>query len=264
MASTTARATILGPSSLSLPSALETDEVLGLAPAEILITATFQPDFQLTRSLNISTQSPQDRKITMGLCVTKLNQHPQDLYLQSFQMLLVGYTDIRAGTATHGQMSFWTLQSLSNIGLQVFTASDASGTRRHIDPRLWTGVTLDDSVVPQFATCNLERRYELEVLMGWQCQSGEHAGRVFFVQARSPVRISSGMLPRKRLEKTDPRFSKDDVPSMPSCREQQSLSKNDLRKSYIGSCAPPTYDEAVRTAVENGLKGFEARSAGGW
>lgn len=248
-ATATARATILGPSSLPIPSQILSSDTYGLAPAEILISAQFQPNFQLIQSASTPSKH---RRIAMDLSVIRLNHHPQDLYLQSFQMLLVGYTDIQAGAASHGQMTFWTLQSLSNIGLQIFAASDASGTQREINSRFWDSVVLDDSVVPDFETCNLARRYELEVLMGWQCRSGEHAGRVFFVQVRTPVRISSGILPRRQRNKAASGSTKDDLQLTTGYHESQ------------GSLAPPTYDEAVRAAVNDGLKGFGIRNASGW
>lgn len=251
----TARATILGPSSLPLPSHILSSDTQGLAPAEILISAQIRPNLELVQPASTPSKH---RKIAMELSVMRLNNHPQDLYLQSFQMLLVGYTDIQAGAATHGRMTFWTLQSLSNIGLQVFAASDASGTEHNISPKFWDGIVLDDSVVPDFETCNLKRRYEIEVLMGWQCRSGEHAGRVFFVQVRTPVHISSGIVSGKQHVKTAYGSTQDDLILVQGYGGVQSL-RNEQRFS-----APPTYDEAVRTAVNDGLKGFEMRNAGGW
>lgn len=240
------------------------EDVLGLAPAETLITATFQPDFQLAKIPCDSGRTSRSREVKMGLSVTKLNRHPQDLYLQSFQVLLVGYTDIRAGAATHGHMSFWTLQSLSNIGLHVFSASDPPQTQRDIDPKLWSNVTLDDSVVPDFVTCNLERRYELEVLMGWQCQSGEHAGRVFFVQVRTPVRIASGIKPSEPTKKVSFLGENSYPQTTPSSKEMRDLTNEELRGIYGRSGAPPTYDQAVRAAVDDGMGIYESKSAGGW
>jgi hypothetical protein len=169
-------------------------------------------------------------------------------------MLLVGYTDIIAGAATHGEMKFWTLHSLSNIGMPIFAASDTPGAQHNIDSRLWGDVTLDDTVVPNFATCNLERRYELELLMGWQCRSSGHDGRVFFVQVRTPVRISSGILPRERLDKKDSYSLEDCPPATPSGAQPRF-------KDEDGFPAPPTYDEAIRTTVRNGLEGFTMRDA---
>lgn len=240
------------------------EDVLGLAPAEILITAMFQPDFQLVKSPRSIGRSPGSREVKMHLSVTKLNRHPQDLYLQSFQVLLVGYTDIRAGAATHGHMSFWTLQSLSNIGLHVFSASDPPGLQRDIDPKLWDNITIDNSVVPDFATCNLERRYELEVLMGWQCQSGEHAGRVFFVQVRTPVHIASGIRPSEQIEKTSLSGYEGFSQFIPGCKEIRPSSNEESQRVCAQLGAPPTYDEAVRAAVNNGLGNYEVKNAGGW
>lgn len=190
----------------------------------------------------------------------KLNQHPQELYLQSFQMLLVGYTDIRAGAATHGHMSFWTLQSLSNLDLKIFTSSDPSGAERSIDSRLWGDITLEDSVVPNFATCNLERRYELEVLMGWQCQSGEHAGRVFFVQARTPVHISSGFQRDGHIRKAGATKARDGLTALIGCSKSQLQSLEKERGVRARFSEPPTYDEAILTASGRMLDGSEITS----
>jgi hypothetical protein len=129
--------------------------------AQILISASFPPDFSLTCG----------HDITMCLNVRKLNRFPCDMYLQNFQMLLVGYTDIRAGTVAHGQIEFWIIQSLSNLGLKNGSADDNVGTVREIDPSLWKGKTLPESVIPSFETCNVDRRYVLEILMGFQCWS---------------------------------------------------------------------------------------------
>lgn len=224
----------------------------------------FQPNFELVK-LPIGNGRPsRSREVKMDLSVTKLNQHPQDLYLQSFQVLLVGYTDIRAGGTTHGHMSFWTLQSLSNIRSQVFSASDPPETHRVINPNLWDSVILDESVVPNFVACNLERRYELELLMGWQCRKGEHVGRVFFVQVRTPVQISSGVRPSEQVEKTSSSEPRNNAPSMLKRKEPGIPSNEESRKTFVGIEAPPTYDEAVRSAVNAGLGAFEKKNAGSW
>lgn len=129
--------------------------------AQILINARFLEDFALRCTSDIAMQ----------LSVRKLNSYPADLYLQSFQILLVGYTDIRAGSARHGQMSFWTVQSLSNMEIKIFGAEDGPDTIREIDPTLWEGKALPATAVPSFSSCNVDRKYELEILMGFQCRS---------------------------------------------------------------------------------------------
>ena len=109
--------------------------------------------------------------MNINIDIEKLVGHESDLYLQSFQALLVGYTDVRVGATTRVQMAFWMIQSLSNLGLKVFSSDDEEGTVNEIDPALWGDKPLHGSVVPSFQSCNLERRYELELLLGFQCNS---------------------------------------------------------------------------------------------
>ncbi|KAF2009392.1 hypothetical protein BU24DRAFT_455398 [Aaosphaeria arxii CBS 175.79] len=246
-----ARATVLGPSTGSSRSSVHSQQTMSSSrshtPAEILMTATFLPDFQLIRP---SKRNPNLRGLQLDLCIEKLNQNPHDLYLQSFQMLLVGYTDIRAGPATHGQMTFWTLQSLSNLGIKVFNGEDPEGCRRRISPSLWEGVSVEDSIVPNFSTCNLERRYEVEILMGWQCHSGVDAGRVFFVQVRTPVKVTSGILPGRELSEL--RVTQITT----SHRESSSVLPNVNTGHDWNFQMPPTYDEAVKNFPPNRLSGL--------
>lgn len=130
-------------------------------PAEILISARFLPKFNLTR----------DRRVAMHLTVEKLNAFSHELHLSSFQMLLVGYTDMKVGTAKNTELSCWTIQSLSNLNMEIMPASEDTHTEHIIDPGLWDdGAKLPEEIVPSFSCCNLSRRYELEISMGFQCR----------------------------------------------------------------------------------------------
>ena len=157
-------ASILGPSITVSNTSTPKTEVYLIStadePAHIIINASFLPKYTLTR----------DRRVSMRLTVEKINPYPHDLYLQSFQMLLVGYTDIRAGSATSTQRSCHTIQSLSNINMQLFSAFDDAKTQRSINPALWDEKMLPDFVIPSFDACGLSMRYELEILMGFQCR----------------------------------------------------------------------------------------------
>jgi len=130
-------------------------------PAQVLISASFLPNCNLTRNRNVA----------LRLSVQKLNPYPYDLLLQSFQILLVGYTDIKAGTTRDTQMSSHTIQSLSNIGVTIFPAFEEVGSIQDIDSALWDGKTLPEFVIPSFDACNVSRRYELEISMGFQCRN---------------------------------------------------------------------------------------------
>jgi hypothetical protein len=113
--------------------------------------------------------------MTMRLSILKINSFAYDLYLQSFQMLLVGYTDIKAKSPspTDTQISCWTIQSMSNIGLPVLHNFEDVGAEREIDRNLWEGEALPDIIVPSFDSCGLVRRYELDISMGFQCRGAQ-------------------------------------------------------------------------------------------
>lgn len=150
----------------------------------------------------------------MRLEVKKLRAYSHSVYLQSFQLLLFGYTTSRAGTTTNEHLSCWTIQTTSNLRAKIFEGEDGSEEKmeRDVDPSLWEGKRLPHEAVPTFEFCNLARRYELEVSMGFQCCGYEvmhsyscsmntctdgfdkdQAGRLLVVQLRIPVRISSGL-----------------------------------------------------------------------
>ncbi|KAF2847219.1 hypothetical protein T440DRAFT_214905 [Plenodomus tracheiphilus IPT5] len=220
--------------------------------AQILISASFLPECTLTRN----------RTIAMRLTIQKLNPYPSDILLQSFQMLLVGYTDICVGTTESTQMSSHTIQSLSNLNMAIFPAFEEVGMIHVVDSGLWEGKTLPGFMVPSFESCGLERRYELEVSMGFQCRGEEgKAGRVLLVQLRTPVRISSGIHPDRRLYDKSEISIGDEVSSKLGGGALQEYhgtadgfgyrdrGDREMRMSEHSHSSmpvlPPTYDEAV-------------------
>ncbi|KAH7130827.1 hypothetical protein B0J11DRAFT_603219 [Dendryphion nanum] len=223
-------------------------------PARFSITASFPEDYALTCC----------NDVTMRLSVKKMNLFPTDLYLQSFQILLVGYTDVRAGNVAHGEMTFWMIQSLSNINMKICAGEDGLGETREIDQVLWEGKPLPNAVVPSFTSCNIQRRYELEILMGFQC--GSPKSRVLFVQLRTPVQIFSGLRPGRRLSIADMESFNADSAYSPSTdcfengivynRVHGLLHDRGSPHSYGDNpppSTPPTYEEAIEEKFRNSL-----------
>ncbi|PSN61593.1 hypothetical protein BS50DRAFT_650942 [Corynespora cassiicola Philippines] len=258
----TVEATIMGSSANSLSPTGTGDDLLLLpsttGTSKVRIAARFPSEFSLTCA----------RDISMRIDIEKLDGHESDLYLQSFQALLVGYTDVRVGTTTQVQMAFWMVQSLSNLGLKVFSSDDEEGTVNEIDPALWRDKPLHGSVVPSFQSCNLERRYELELLLGFQCNSPK--ARILFVQLRTPVRVFSGITPGRRLS-VDCRYPYDARSmSEKGCSSTGPTATNGFgheasslvsgqsmefsRASMLPSPYPPTYEEATIASVNDGLQ----------
>lgn len=178
----------------------------------------------------------------MRLVAERLNYSAHSLYIASFQLLLFGYTDIRAGSAASGQMSSWMIQSLSNLDLELSSGDDA--TRCDIDPTLWRDKHIPETAVPSFETCNMSRRYEFEILLGLQCKHDGKAGRVSVVQLRVPVKIGSGLSPARTVEAVrmaeipirlanEVGEAVERTPSPRGTNEKEEFS------------APPTYEEAI-------------------
>ncbi|KAF1999785.1 hypothetical protein P154DRAFT_576704 [Amniculicola lignicola CBS 123094] len=190
------QASILGPA-VRLPDIQTKRNALVLPPppmepTHILITSRLPPSFSLTCR----------KEIQMHLSIQSLTPPKCNMYLQSFQMLLLGFTDIRAQRATHTEVSFWMIQSLSNLHLPMFSQSDNVNTEKVVDSALWKGKKLEDSVVPTFQTRNVSRRYELEILMGFQLRDDRSLpkkARMVFVQLRTPVHLGSGIWPGRML-----------------------------------------------------------------
>lgn len=130
-------------------------------PAQILVEARFPEDYSLTCGNDVA----------MSLIVRKMSAFPGSLLLQSFQILLIGYTEIGARTATHIETGSWMIQSLSNLSLHISDADDTEGSEMIVSNGLWRGHPLPMSVIPSFKTCNVGRRYELEISMGFQCEA---------------------------------------------------------------------------------------------
>jgi hypothetical protein len=204
-------------------------------PTRLLITAGFAQDFHLSIG--------SARNVVMCLTAKVLNGSAHSLYLTSFQLLLFGYTDIRAGSASSGQMSCWTIQSLSNLDLEL--ALDDDEMECEIDPMLWRDKCVPETAVPNFDACNMARRYEVEILLGLQCRHSGKTGRVSVVQLRVPVRIGSGLVPGRKPVG----LGMAEIQSWHGVQDDgviRQSSSIDSPGQKEGFPAPPTYEEAMQ------------------
>ncbi|RYN99218.1 hypothetical protein AA0120_g1799 [Alternaria tenuissima] len=253
----TVQATIMGPYAQLPALVIPPTEYMHhlsavIPPAQISISAHFLPDYSILRN----------RHMMIRLSISKLNEFAYSLYLQSFQMLLVGYTDVKAKgpSLMNTQISCWTIQSMSNLGLPVLHYSESVSTEKYIDRSLWEGEALPDTIVPSFDSCGLARRYELDISMGFQCRdTKDQAGRILLVQLRTPVHVSSGIRPGRKLESGDDKklFLNGELVPI-SMRSQDDMGTQDENRhgatQRVGAAnedygtpmdPPPTYEEAT-------------------
>lgn len=104
--------------------------------------------------------------LPLRLIVRKLNESPEQVFLVSLQVQLFGFTVLRALDVSRTDTSTWNLMTLTGLSIPVGSPTDALRTESVIDSAPWDRIPLPNTVAPSFVTCNLARRYELEVRVG--------------------------------------------------------------------------------------------------
>jgi len=124
-----------------------------------------------------------NEKVPLRLIVRKTAESPEDVYLMSLQLVLIGSTEVRAQDVSRTEQSTWVLMTVDGLRIKIGDAGDKVKTESVVDETLWSGVPLPNTVAPSFETCNLKRSYELEVRVGLGFGKGE-------VQVCFPSRLS--------------------------------------------------------------------------
>lgn len=104
--------------------------------------------------------------LPLRILVTKKNESPAFIYLQTLSITLIGYTTIRAHELRRQEAGSWVIMSLANIHKPINKTVGNDGKVLEIDPKLWNQTPLPNTVCPSFETCNISRCYELEVKVG--------------------------------------------------------------------------------------------------
>ncbi|CAG8982310.1 hypothetical protein HYALB_00005310, partial [Hymenoscyphus albidus] len=141
-----------------------------------------------------------NESIPLRVIVKRLTESPENIFLTSFSIHLFGFTEVRAQDVSRIETSDWVL--ISNIGLSVPIGShtDPVGTENLLDKGLWDKISLPPTVTPSFQTCNLSRRYEIEVRVGLGYGVvGEIQPQSITLPLRFQVDIFSGIKPPAAL-----------------------------------------------------------------
>ena len=161
-------------SSISAPEDLSQDDT----------PARFSADIRLPNpSIIVCNQV-----VPLKILIKRLSTASEQLYLQSLQIELVGYTVIRAQVLKRNESGSWIVFSRSNMATPIGSPSDPEGTETFLPRDLWMSSPLPNTVAPSFHTCNISRRYELQVSVGLGYATHEH-GKVLSVPYRSSASI---------------------------------------------------------------------------
>lgn len=123
-----------------------------------------------------------NRDVPLRLLLRRLNQSTGTLFLHSLQITLTGITDIRAQQIAREERGTWMLFSRTNIGQAILSAKQTAGMQDEdlvidLQNAGWRQSLLPNSVAPSFETCNIKRRYELDVEVGIGWGDGDSAAR---------------------------------------------------------------------------------------
>jgi hypothetical protein len=218
--------------------------------------------------------------VPLRLILKKLTDSPDRIYLQMLQIELISFTKIVAHDLTREEIGSWVIVSRSNMNIALGGEADAPGTDWNIDPILWNKFPLPNSVAPSFETCNIERRYELEVRIGLMHGTpGDMKVRnippsslpasfltnilqpqLIVLPLRMPVKVYSGIAPPQALldamaavklqpspTKTTPQppwpaSSEQPGPAMPPRPEGEPIPAD---AGAVYDDAPPSYEDAI-------------------
>ena len=143
------------------------------------------PDFP-PPSISIDGRLPDPAIITcneslpLRILVTKKNESPATLYLRTLSITLIGLSVIRAHELQREIPQSWVIVSQAHIDKALNSKVVANGNKSlEIDSNLWKQRPLPNTVSPSFTTCNISRRYDLELKVGlsWGSAQKINVGR---------------------------------------------------------------------------------------
>lgn len=136
--------------------------------------------------------------IPLRILVTKQNDSPATIFLQTLHIELIGYTGLRAHELRRSEVTSWMIMSSSNMRLPLInvTGTETDSQALEIDSKLWSGRPLPSTVAPSFDTCNMSRSYALDIKVGLSWGTGKiiNVCTTFTLLQRSWLMLSSPSL----------------------------------------------------------------------
>ncbi|EKG17472.1 Arrestin-like protein [Macrophomina phaseolina MS6] len=125
---------------------------------------------------------------SLDISIRKVNDFSGQLYLQSFQIALIGYTQIQTQAATRRKVDTWVVTSNCNLDIPIGYPETPVGAHMALPSALWRSKPVPSSVTPSFNVCGVSRTYEIEITLGLTYESPRAArpGTVW-LPLRQPV-----------------------------------------------------------------------------
>lgn len=135
-------------------------------------------------------------QLPLRIILTKLQPYRETVFLRSIQVLVHAYTEIRAHELKQDEHAVIPVLSLGELRTPLGAIAAEVGVEMEADQELWRGAVIPDWVPPGFRTCNIWRRYQMEVVLG--LSYGFH-GAVETISLTMPIEIYSGIAPPQKL-----------------------------------------------------------------
>ncbi|KAK8116223.1 hypothetical protein PG984_012725 [Apiospora sp. TS-2023a] len=229
------------------------------------------PTIEMSARLPFPSILTCNQPVPLRLIAKKLEPTTAQVYVISLEVALIGFTSVRAHHLQNTEVTRWVVCSESNMQIPVGKPQDPVDSEFVIPDGLWANRTLPNTIAPSFTTCNLQRRYEVEVKIGlsWGLPNPKGKDVVFYPQMLylplklSNVEVFSGISPPAQLLDSSsyrPQQTTPQPPSLPprqsvatSSQQQQQPPPHDaLYPPQLGpgnapayDDAPPSYDEAI-------------------
>ncbi|KAI1620985.1 hypothetical protein EDD37DRAFT_140520 [Exophiala viscosa] len=156
----------------------------------------FQVDARLPSPPIITCNEP----LPLRILIQKLNDSSANAFLKVLQIGLIGHTYVRAHDLDRTETTTWPLVSQTNMDIPLGNSSEKNPKEWKLPSRLWDHLSLPNTVCPTFETCNISRRYELEVQVGLvQGEASVMRPEIIGFPLRLPVTVYSGIAPPEKL-----------------------------------------------------------------
>ncbi|KAJ2977256.1 hypothetical protein NQ176_g4477 [Zarea fungicola] len=143
-----------------------------------------------------------NRPVPLRLIAKKLVNNPQQVYLTSFQLELIGTTTLSAHGQTLRKNNRWVITSNPHIEIPLITPTGEAGTEIVVPDDIWSQKPLPNTVAPSFTACNMSRRYQVQILA--TLRLGKKTGKTIPETITLPlhfanVEVFSGIKPPREL-----------------------------------------------------------------
>ena len=169
-------------------------------------SADVAPSIEMSARLPHPSILTCNKPIPLRLIAKKLVNCPEQVFLTSLEIDLVGVTEVRSHNIHNKKVNQWVVFSATSLSIQLTKSADAEvGSEVVVPDDLWRNKPLPNTVAPSFVTCNLSRRYELEIKIGlsWgKPKTGfihNQPQSIFLPLHFSSVEVFSGITPPAEL-----------------------------------------------------------------